>query len=135
MDFQFDPFGQPRRGGQTRQTDGFFGVHSTAGVRQEQKSFWINEFEDVGEGIFFSAQISPTQSDGHELRPAGDERLAHRLGGREFASSYQEAGLELSSGDDQRSLNLHLRQGSGSREDLSNFFAGYSFGSWRARFR
>src|SRR5207249_11043204 len=56
----------------------------------------------------------------HQLGAAGRQRLAHGRRRSEFARPYQQAGLELSSGDDQWAMELHRCQDSGQNQLLSS---------------
>ena len=44
----------------------------------------INELENIGERIFFTAEIGTTQGNGHDLGAAGLEGITHQLGDANF---------------------------------------------------
>ena len=108
MDFELDPFGQTGGGSKSGQAEGFFGVHRAAGIGQKEVAIRIDEFEDVGERVFLSGEISATKGDGNDLSAASSEGFAHRFGRGELAGADEESRLELASGNGQRSVFKHL---------------------------
>jgi hypothetical protein len=111
MDFQLEPFGQPRGDGQARQANGFFGVHRSARIRQQQVTARIDKLEDVGKRILFPAQIGAAQRHRHHLRSARFERFAHHFRRRKLARSQNQAGTKDSLRNNQRLvLQQHPRQ-------------------------
>ena len=99
MNLELDPFRQAGARGEAREAHGFLGVRRAAGVRQQQKSFRIDEFEDVRERIAFAGHIRAAQSHGDDFRAAGDQRIAHQFVRREFSRAHQQARGELAIGD------------------------------------
>ena len=102
MNFEFDPFGKARGSGEARKAHGFFCVSCATGVGQEEILFGIDEFEDIGERVFFAGEISAAEGDGDHFGAGGVEGVAHGFGRGKFAGSQDEAGTEDSSGDNQR---------------------------------
>jgi len=101
MDFKFHPFRQTGGGGEAREANGFLGIQRTAGVGQQQKFFWINEFQDVGERIALAGQIGAAEGDGDHFRAAGGKSVAHGFRRRKFSGAHDEPRPENPPGDDQ----------------------------------
>lgn len=54
MDLEFDPFREAGGMGEPGESDGFFGVHGSAGVCKQEVFLGIDKIEDIGEGVVFS---------------------------------------------------------------------------------
>ena len=54
MNFEFDPFWEASGMSEASEANCFFGVHGSTGVGEQEVFFWVDEIEDIGEGIFFS---------------------------------------------------------------------------------
>ncbi len=101
VDFEFDPHGKARRGGESGEANGFLRVHGSAGVRQEEVFFRIDELEDVRVGILHAAEVRAAEGDGDDLASARREGVAHGFIGRKLSCSEQEARGKGAAGDDE----------------------------------
>ena len=70
---------QPGRHREPRQPAGFFRIHRTARVGQDQIFFAIHEVQDVRKGIVPPAEIGAPQRHRDDPGPRGLERVTHRL--------------------------------------------------------
>ena len=102
MDLKLHPLRQPGSHRQARQAHRFLGIHRATGIGQQQIFLWINELENIGEGIFFTAEIGAAQGDGHHLGVTGLKGVAHQLGRREFPRAQNQARSKLAIGNLQR---------------------------------
>ena len=91
VDFELDPLGEARGGGEAREADGLVGVHGAAGVGQDQVSGRVDELEDVGEGIACAGEVGAAEGDGDDLGAACVEGVAHGLGGWKLAGAEEQA--------------------------------------------
>lgn len=101
MDFEFHPFWQTRGGGEPGEAHGFFRIHRTAGIRQEEEFYRIYEIQDVRVGITAAGKIRAAQGDGDDFRTAGGQRLAHGFIRREFSGAGEKPRADFAAGDDE----------------------------------
>src|SRR5437867_11606072 len=99
MNLEFDPCRQACTCRQSRETNSLIRIARTAGVWQKKKTFRIDKIENVRKGIVFAGDVSAPQRYGHQLSPAGKERVAHQLVGREFSRANNQARGELAIGN------------------------------------
>ena len=103
MDFEFDPVGHAGGDGESGEADGFFGVHGTAGVGEEE-NVGGDEVEDIGEGVALAGEIGATEGDCDDFGAGRDDGVAHEVTGGEFSGAEHESGLEGAAGDDEGGL-------------------------------
>ena len=71
-------------------------------IGKDEVALGIDEFEDVGEGVFLATEVDAAQGDGNYLCAAGLQSAAHGLRGRKLSGSEEQTGVKRTTGDEQR---------------------------------